>query len=244
MTAGAARCPAGTLGLLALLPAVLAACRTAPPPTADAEPVPTAPAAPDAAPAAPPDFRADADLDGDGAPETLAAYLAADRSRGFLTVGEGPDRWTSPLYPMWKARAARLADPAARLVVLGIWSRTPRHAEPEPHRTVWVLEWDGARLVERWRGSALARPLRDFVLGDADGDGRDELLALESTPESCWLAAYRWDGFGFVGLARRPLPCAGLRLDETHDPLEVAGPAGPRRMRLRGRALVLEELGT
>lgn len=66
----------------------------------------------------------------------------------------------------------------------------------------FVYGWDGRRLYPKWLGSRLSRPFDDATLGDLDGDGRDELVAVERTRDGALeLAAYRWRGFGFERVA-------------------------------------------
>lgn len=158
----------------------------------------------------------------------VAVYLAADARAGFLVIerliGHRGRRWTSRVYPMWWAQAADLDGDGVDELVLGIWSRTRRHDEPTPHRTIWVLSWNGAELAPLWRGSALARPLADAFAVDLDGDGRAELVALERAGQGCMLAAYEWTGFGFGAEATRPISCAAA-LDR-----------GGWRVRLDGRS--------
>lgn len=129
----------------------------------------------------------------------VAAWFDAARSRGFLRVGD----FTSKLYRAWKVELADLDGDGTREILLGIWSNQPRHDEPQPHRTVWVLRWDDdqQRLVEAWRGSALARPLRDFTTSGA------LLIAREQHDQTCLLTTYQWNGFGFVSNASRPATC-------------------------------------
>jgi hypothetical protein len=163
----------------------------------------------------------------------VAVYLAADARAGFLVIERligrliEPQgrRWTSRVYPMWWAQAADLDGDGVDELVLGIWSRTRRHDEPTPHRTIWVLSWNGAELAPLWRGSALARPLADAFAADLDGDGRAELVALERARagQDCVLTAYEWTGFGFGAEATRPISCAAA-LDR-----------GARHVRLNGR---------
>ena len=176
-------------------------------------------------------------------PFTVALYENAAEKRGFVTVERAERRWTSPVYSLWKARAADLDGDGAAEVLLGIWSHRRRHREPQPHRTVWVLRWDGRQLVESWRGSALARPLVDFETAELDGRAPRELLALERTPAGCHLTAYRWNGFGFSGVARRERSCEGLRLcePETGDDGRgcVRDPRGRWGVQLAGRRLRL-----
>jgi hypothetical protein len=101
--------------------------------------------------------------------------------------------FTSKIFRIWKVALADLDRDGTREVVLGVWSNQRRHNEPEPHRAVRVLGWDAERKVlrELWRGSALARPLRDFAVRD------DRLVADEKAGNNCFETTYEWTGFGF-----------------------------------------------
>lgn len=129
----------------------------------------------------------------------LEAWFDARRHRGLLRVRQH----TSRLYPAYQVAVADLDGDGTREILLGIWSTTRRHDEPEPHRTVWVLAWNEARdeLIERWRGSALAWPLRDFTVHD------DRLVATERLRQRCRLTTYDWTGFGFAARSVRPIAC-------------------------------------
>ncbi len=141
-------------------------------------------------------------------PTTLEVYLSPEGHRGFLSYLR-PDhtRWTSQIFPMWKARVADLNGDGQDLLVLGIWSTVRRHDEPSPHRAVWVMAYRDGRLVPVWQGSGLTHPLRDFDVADLTGDGRHELLTIESVDDQCSWSIYSFHGFGFYGLARGPLSC-------------------------------------
>lgn len=161
---------------------------------------------------APADWSATAKLDGEAV--RISAWFDDDRTRGFFRVDSSPAPWTSKLYRAWTAHLADVDGDGNDELLAGVWSDHRRHAEPDPHRTVWVLGWDGEKLVERWRGSALARPLVDFAARDLDGTGPDELVAYERGEEGCWLTAYQWTGFGFASGARAAVPCGGQLHDD------------------------------
>lgn len=131
----------------------------------------------------------------------IQAWFSADRRRGFFRVRAT----TSKVYPAYAVALADLDADGTREVLVGIWSSTRRHVEPEPHRTVWVLAWSASRreLVEVWRGSALARPLLAFTTRD------DHLVTTERDGERCLETTYDWTGFGFVARTSTPTACGG-----------------------------------
>jgi len=157
----------------------------------------------------------EADLDGDGVGESVCLLRGTQPHLAVLRiVWRDGRRWTSPLLPAFSLHVGDLDGAGADEVVLGVWSWRRRHNEPQPHRAVWVLAWSGAKLQERWRGSALARPLVDLRVRDLDGDGRAELLSLERGGQGITTGVYRFDGFGFVGLdAVGPAPEAWIPED-------------------------------
>ena len=137
----------------------------------------------------------------------VEAYLEPHTRLGTLTVGAGHARYVSPVRALWKVLVHDLDGDGEDEIVLGVWSEKPRQGAARSHRTLWIMRWDGARIVPSWRGSALARPLRDAALAQLDDTPGAELLALERVPASCFLTVYRWSGFGFYGLARRGISC-------------------------------------
>jgi len=153
------------------------------------------------------------------APATLEVYLSLDGKRGFFTLEHtaSEEPTVSKSFPMWKAEVADLDGDGDDELVLGIWSNKKRHDEPQPHKTLWVLSWDG-HWVETWRGSALARPMSDFATGDLDGDQRAELISLEKVGGRWVLAFYEWNGFGFSGLSHYALD------DELENPRLASNP--------------------
>ena len=144
--------------------------------------------------AAPPDFKGQLRHD-----LALSAWFDDARERGFVRVGS----FTSKIYRAWKVALADLDGDGTREVLLGIWSNQRRHPEPGPHRTVWVLRWhdDPGELREAWRGSALARPLRDFIVQS------EQLVAHEQSAGHCCETVYQWTGFGFASLGSKAMRC-------------------------------------
>ncbi len=74
-----------------------------------------------------------------------------------------------------------------------------------------IILTDPASHRELWAGSALAVPIVQIAVGDVDGDGGSELIALEGDYETGrsgparTVAVWRWNGFGFT-LAWRSSP--------------------------------------
>ncbi len=127
--------------------------------------------------------------------------------------------------PFWHVRAALQADltrdglPECVLLVwrpwedwpIIKWSDTPspitanRDARGDSSHIILIEPkpgGDGYR--ELWAGSALALPITHIAAGDVDGDGWNELVALEGDYVSGrygsarHVAVWRWNGFGFT----------------------------------------------
>ena len=172
-----------------------------------------APISPDARPLVEP---TSVDFDGDGIPETLrlANGQAAIRSGGQI-------RWQSP--PVWQVQQAQMADlnhDGLMEAVLLVW----RPFKPWPVDTwlpnggridkfhdsagmschIILIGWYKNSFRERWAGSALAEPVKNFAVADLTGSGEEFLITLESTyddPPSAparQLKVWEWNGFGFT----------------------------------------------
>ena len=172
------------------------------------------------------------DVDGDGQADTLTFYGDAAGTHGVVA---GPV--TSPVYAAWKADAGRLSGDGRDSVVLGVWTnKRTRPGEPM-RKTIWVVGLEHGRWVERWRGSMLQRPFEDFALVDIDRDGFDELVVRECNDRFQGFAAYRWQGFGFEGVARLAAPCIGEFDELRAQPDAVRPSANWNELRLDGGKL-------
>lgn len=88
-------------------------------------------------------------------------------------------------------------------VALGVRKKARYH--PRLENRPFIYSWNGKTLLPKWRGSRLSRPFTDFTLGDWDGDGTDELVAVERTREGAVaLRGYEWNGFGYTGVWDSP----------------------------------------
>jgi hypothetical protein len=163
-----------------------------------------------------------ADLNQDSIPEQIELK---DNRAEILT--DGKLVWASP--DGWQVAQARLTDlnhddrPEVTLLVWRPFQPWPIdrylphggriqdfHDSNGMSCHLILIGWQRGAYRELWAGSSLADPLRSFISADLDGDGWQELLALEghyadpaSAPARA-LTAWEWNGFGFTLLARQP----------------------------------------
>jgi hypothetical protein len=162
-----------------------------------------------------------ADLNGDGQLENLIL------ENGETHIEQhGQAAWSSPAE--WQVTQAQIGDldrdgqPEVDLLVWRPFRPWPvDRFQPYGGRIdsfqdsqgrscqVILIAWREGAYQERWAGSALAEPLLAFAAADLDGDGRQELVGLETSynaPPSAAAAAisaWSWNGFGFSLLARQ-----------------------------------------
>jgi hypothetical protein len=176
-----------------------------------------------------------ADFDGDGQPETLAL---AD---GNATIHSADQiRWQSP--PTWRVQQALIADlnhDGLPEVVLLVW----RPFKPWPvdqwlptggrirdfHDSdgmschIILIGWYQNSFRERWAGSALAQPVKNFAAADLTGSGKQFLVALESEYDDPPSAAARrlkvweWNGFGFTVVSQMQVSFSQLAIAEAEN---------------------------
>lgn len=162
-----------------------------------------------------------ADLNGDGRVEKL--ILEGGEAR---IEQDGQVAWNSPTD--WQVTQALIGDldrDARPEVDLLVWrpfrpwpidrflpygGRIDKFQDSQGRSCqVILIAWRGGVYQERWAGSALAEPLLAFAAVDLDGDGRQELVGLETsydaslTAPAAAISAWSWNGFGFSLLARQ-----------------------------------------
>jgi hypothetical protein len=132
------------------------------------------------------------DLTHDGAPECVLLVWRPWQDWPIM-------QWSDSRSPIAANRDAR-GDSAHIILVESTADRRalgPDEQQPPGYR-------------ELWAGSALALPITRIAAGDVDGDGREELVALEGDYSSgrygaaCHVAVWRWNGFGFTLQWRSP----------------------------------------
>jgi hypothetical protein len=149
------------------------------------------------------------DLTGDGVPE----LVRLQGSEAEILQG-GQVVWRSP--PEWRVRDLALGDPNAdgRYEVLLAVDGAGGTSQP------FVIGYRGRLYRQLWGGSPVSDPIFEVALADLDGDGSDELAAIEAVPGGAAraLTVWRWHGWGFSLVWRSPpgayhdlivLPAAG-----------------------------------
>ncbi len=145
------------------------------------------------------------DLDGDGTPET---FTLRD---GRLTVEAVPDLiWESP--PDWWVEYYILGDatndgsPELNLIVWKEGSFGPQkpfwleEEEPGVKNHFFIFKLEKGKIKPVWQSSSLDRPNYRTALVDHNGDGQNELLALEgcyTDPSLQKVTLWTWNGWGF-----------------------------------------------
>jgi hypothetical protein len=160
-----------------------------------------------------------ADLNSDGTIERIVL-----RGSGVSIESGSAALWASP--PGWQIRTAQITDlnhdgrPELALLVWRPFAPWPVDAIlPHGGRIadfhdaqnlschIILIGWTEAGFREVWAGSALAEPLLDFYAADWNGDGRQELMTVETeygNPlEGRAISLWDWNGFGFSLLGRR-----------------------------------------
>jgi hypothetical protein len=134
------------------------------------------------------------DLTGDGLPETVRNDAgAAEIFQGNRSV------WRSP--PEWQVRDVALGDPnhdGRFEVVLAVDSADG--SQP------FIVGYRGGRYHDLWGGSPVSDPIFEVELADLDGDGLEELAAIEAGPDASarHVTVWRWHGWGFSLVWRSP----------------------------------------
>lgn len=173
------------------------------------------------------------DLDGDSRPEALE--LAGGRAS--IRAGNGAE-WHSPLE--WLVRQAEWTDldtdgaleaallvwrpfrpwPVSKILSAGSPIDDFHDANGQSCQLI-LIGWSRGAFREVWAGSALADPIQSFAAADLDGDGKQELAALEGSYDdppgapAQRLKLWKWDGFGFSVLASAPGRFGRLRAAQT-----------------------------
>ena len=156
-----------------------------------------------------------ADLDGNGTPESLA--LAGSR---LSILSGGGTVWQSP--PAWQVIQAAISDldrdgkPEVALLLWRPFRPWPAdqwlpnggriagfHDGKGQSCHIILIGWREGEIRELWAGSPMANPIKSFAVADLDDSNTQVLVALEgryADPRSAparTLKVWEWNGFGF-----------------------------------------------
>lgn len=176
-----------------------------------------------------------ADLDGNGTPETLVLT----GGRLFIFSG-GETVWQSP--QVWQIVQAAISDlnrdgkPEITLLLWRPFRPWPadqwlpnggriaefHNAEGQSCHII-LIGWTRGGYHELWAGSAMADPITSFAAADLDGNHAQELVALEgryTDPKSAparMLKVWEWNGFGFTVVSSIDGAFSKMTLVEAND---------------------------
>jgi poly-gamma-glutamate synthesis protein (capsule biosynthesis protein) len=135
------------------------------------------------------------DLTGDGLPETVRLEAGSAE-----IVQGGRSVWKSPQG--WHVRDLALGDPNGdgRYELLLAVDREGGASQP------FVIGYRGGMYRQLWGGSPVSDPILEVELADVDGDGLQELAAVESAAGGARsdVSVWRWHGWGFSLIWRSP----------------------------------------
>lgn len=114
-----------------------------------------------------------ADLTGDGTPETITLV------EGLIVVRQkGEEIWRSE--PDWQVVDLALGDPnndGRTDIIAALW-KEDEEGSLQSHP--YIFAHRGGRVKLIWGGSAVTYPIYELILADIDGDSLQELVVLES----------------------------------------------------------------
>lgn len=81
-------------------------------------------------------------------------------------------------------------------ISIGVYKESPLH--PVMAKRPFIYSFKDGKIVPKWRGSRLSKPFTDYGFYDIDGDGVDEIVAIEILEDNRkTINTYKWKGFGF-----------------------------------------------
>lgn len=99
----------------------------------------------------------------------------------------------------WKVQAADVDGDGDMEIAVGVYKKAKFH--PVMAKRPFLYNFDGTSLSPKWRGSRLSRPFDDYIFADIDGNGKDEIVAIEVLANGRKVVnTYYWKGFGFEGM--------------------------------------------
>lgn len=98
----------------------------------------------------------------------------------------------------WKVITGDIDGNGLAEISVGVYKESPLH--PVMAKRPFIYTFVDGEIQPKWRGSRLSRPFTDYCFFDLDGDGIDEIIAIELVDENKKIInSYKWKGFGFEG---------------------------------------------
>ncbi len=139
------------------------------------------------------------DLTGDGVPEII-------RRQGDAVeiLDRGQSVWVTP--PDWRIRDVALGDPNNDGRYEAVLAIDKTSASGAVTSQPFVIGYRGGVYRDLWGGSPVEDPILEVELGDVDGDGVQELVAIEAPADDTarYVTVWRWHGWGFSLVWRSP----------------------------------------
>ena len=134
-------------------------------------------------------------VDDDGKPVTLT--LRKRRFQNYyneVTLSDGENVNTHVFKEkytlnIWKWKTGRVNDENNEDVVFGVYNIAPHHRIMT--NRVFIYTVKDLELQPKFRASRLTYPISDFTLYDIDGDGYDEVVAIEKYKGDTYISAYK-----------------------------------------------------
>ena len=120
-------------------------------------------------------------------------------------------------YHPWALQVVDVDGDDVEEIAVGLTKATKRLAKP--HRTLFIMRFDGHQIVRKWAGSTMGRPLIEFCFSPKQAQKPQLLFTLERKPDGdIALSGHRWTGFGFqkVGRERHWKHASGLNTSRNH----------------------------
>jgi hypothetical protein len=139
------------------------------------------------------------DLTGDGRPEIIRR-----QRRKVEIYQDGQVVWHSP--PEWQIKDLTLGDPNDD----GRYELLLALEKPGPAGIMtshpFIVGYRGGSYRLLWGGSPVSAALLEVELGDLDGYGVEELVAIERSEDGAasYVTVWRWNGWGFSLVWRSP----------------------------------------